>query len=86
MTGDDVDKFALTPWTPGPGGCPCSTPAPHRLVGQQVTLLDDGGDHACFVSEPVRPTAAGRFTPLRLHGAAAGLPPGHEVEGRTVRR
>jgi flavin reductase (DIM6/NTAB) family NADH-FMN oxidoreductase RutF len=78
-TGDDVDKFTRTPWTPGPGGVPLLDACPHRLVGRRITLLDEGGDHACFVSEPVRADSPGRFTPLRL-SAVAGLYPGHEVD------
>jgi flavin reductase (DIM6/NTAB) family NADH-FMN oxidoreductase RutF len=78
-TGDDVDKFARTPWTPGPGGVPLLDACPHRLVGRRIALLDEGGDHACFVSEPVRADSPGRFTPLRL-SAVASLHPGHEVD------
>mgnify|MGYP003402972643 FL=1 len=78
-TGDDVDKFARTPWTPGPGGVPLLDACPHRMVARRVTLVDDGGDHVCRVTEPVRTECPGRFTPLRL-GAVAGLHPGHEVD------
>jgi flavin reductase (DIM6/NTAB) family NADH-FMN oxidoreductase RutF len=78
-TGDDVDKFTRTPWTPGPGGVPLLDACPHRLVGRRIALLDEGGDHACFVSEPVRADSPGRFTPLRL-SAVASLHPGHEVD------
>jgi flavin reductase (DIM6/NTAB) family NADH-FMN oxidoreductase RutF len=77
-TGDDMDKFARTPWTPGPGGVPLLDACPHRLVGRRITLMDDGGDHVGFVTEPVRAESPGRFTPLRL-AAVSGLHPGHEV-------
>lgn len=78
-TGDDVDKFALTPWTRGPGGVPLLDACPHRLVGRRVMLLDEGGgDHACFVSSPIQADSDGPFVPLRL-GAVAGMPAGHEV-------
>jgi flavin reductase (DIM6/NTAB) family NADH-FMN oxidoreductase RutF len=79
-TGDDVDKFALTPWTPGPGGVPLLDACPYRLVGRRVTVIEEGGDHACFVSSPIRADVPGPFTPLRL-AAVAGMPPGHEVDG-----
>ncbi len=78
-TGDDVDKFTRTPWTPGPAGVPLLDACPHRLVGRRVTLLEDGGDHACFVAEPIQADSPGRFTPLRL-SAVATLPAGHEVD------
>jgi flavin reductase (DIM6/NTAB) family NADH-FMN oxidoreductase RutF len=79
-TGDDVDKFARTPWTDGPEGVPLLDACPHRLVGERVTWLDDGGDHVCVVTDVVRADSPGPFTPLRL-GAVAGLRPGHEVDG-----
>jgi flavin reductase (DIM6/NTAB) family NADH-FMN oxidoreductase RutF len=79
-TGDDIDKFARTSWTPGPGGVPLLDACPHRLVGRRVTLIDEGGDHACFVSSPIRTDSDGPFVPLRM-GAVAGMPAGHEVDG-----
>jgi flavin reductase (DIM6/NTAB) family NADH-FMN oxidoreductase RutF len=78
-TGDDVDKFARTPWTPGPAGVPLLDACPHRLVGRRITLIDDGGDHVAFVTEPVGAESRGPFRPLRL-AEVAGLHPGHEVE------
>jgi flavin reductase (DIM6/NTAB) family NADH-FMN oxidoreductase RutF len=78
-TGDEVDKFTLTPWAPGPGGVPLLDACPHRLVGRRVTLIDEGGDHACLVSSPVQADSPGPFTPLRL-AAVTGLAPGHEVD------
>jgi flavin reductase (DIM6/NTAB) family NADH-FMN oxidoreductase RutF len=82
LTGDEVDKFALVDWTPGPHGVPLLDRCPHHLVVRRVTLVDDGGDHVCVVTEPVAAGGGGRFTPLRLH-RVAGLAPGHEAaEGR----
>src|SRR5262245_29042699 len=78
-TGDAVDKFARTPWTPGPEGVPLLDACPHRLVGRRIALVDDGGDHVAFVTEPVEAASPGRFRPLRL-GAVAGLHAGHEVD------
>ena len=54
---------------------------PHRLVVRRTVLVDEGGDHVCVVSEPVRAESSGRFTPLRLSDVA-DLEPGHEVEER----
>jgi flavin reductase (DIM6/NTAB) family NADH-FMN oxidoreductase RutF len=78
-TGDDVDKFTGTPWTPGPAGVPLLDACPHRLVGRRITLVDDGGDHVAFVTEPVEARSPGRFRPLRL-SSVTGLHPGHEVD------
>jgi flavin reductase (DIM6/NTAB) family NADH-FMN oxidoreductase RutF len=49
---------------------------PHWLVGRRSTLVDDGGDHVCMMTEPVTVHAGGPFRPLRL-SAAAHLQPGH---------
>ena len=76
LTGDDVDKFAGLAWTPGPGGVPLLDRCPHRMVVRRVTLVDDGSDHVCFVTEPVAAESGGPFRPLRLHGAA-DIDPGH---------
>ena len=76
LTGDDVDKFAGLAWTTGPAGVPLLDRCPHRMVVRRVTLVDDGGDHVCFVTEPVAAESGGPFRPLRLHGAA-DIDPGH---------
>jgi len=76
LTGDDVDKFAGLAWTPGPGGVPLLDRCPHRMEVRRVTLVDDGGDHVCFVTEPVAAESGRPFRPLRLHGAA-DIDPGH---------
>jgi flavin reductase (DIM6/NTAB) family NADH-FMN oxidoreductase RutF len=83
VTGDSVDKFARTPWTPGPAGVPLLDACPHRLVGRRITLVDDGGDHVAFVTEPVEAASPGPFRPLRL-AAVAGLHAGHEVDEATA--
>ena len=52
MTGDLVDKFARCEWTEGPHGVPLLTRCPNRLVGRVLDVVDNGGDHVCFVVEP----------------------------------
>jgi flavin reductase (DIM6/NTAB) family NADH-FMN oxidoreductase RutF len=79
MTGDAVDKFAGLDWTPGPAGVPLLDRCPHRMVVRRVTLVDDGGDHVCFVTEPVAAESGGPFTPMRLRDAA-DIDPGHPAE------
>ena len=81
LTGDRVDKFAGLPTRPGPGGVPVLEQCPHWLVARRTTLLDEGGDHVCAVSEPVAARTGGPFQPLRL-SQAAHLEPGHGTEER----
>jgi flavin reductase (DIM6/NTAB) family NADH-FMN oxidoreductase RutF len=79
LTGDDVDKLALVAWKPGPAGVPLLERCPHRMVVRRVTLVDDGGDHVCVVTEPVVAEGGGGFRPLRL-SATRDIPPGHRAE------
>lgn len=51
-TGDDVDKFAMTPWRPGPGGAPVLDAAKAWFAGRIREVLDLG-DHHGFVLDPV---------------------------------
>ncbi|MGV9269096.1 flavin reductase family protein [Kitasatospora sp. NPDC003701] len=59
-SGDEVDKFAAVPWTPGPGGAPVLTDAAAWFAGR-VHDRTDGGDHTGFLLDPV----ATRTTALR---------------------
>jgi flavin reductase (DIM6/NTAB) family NADH-FMN oxidoreductase RutF len=81
QSGDDVDKFEGLSLATGADGVPLLVDAPHRLVVRRVALLDEGADHVCLTTEPVRAESAGRFTPLRL-SAATHLVPGHENDER----
>ncbi|MFE9644748.1 flavin reductase family protein [Streptomyces sp. NPDC006365] len=51
-TGDRVDKFARTDWTPGPGGLPVLDDTLAWFVGR-VEGHVDGGDHIGFLLSPV---------------------------------
>lgn len=75
-TGDEIDKFARTAWTPGPGGVPLLDACPHRVVLSRVAVLDEGGDHVLWTGEPVGGGSPGPVTPLRT-GDVAGLDAGH---------
>ena len=66
LTGDSTDKFAGVRTGPGPGGVPVLEDCPHWLVGQRATLVDDGGDHVCVMTETVAAHTGGPFQPLRL--------------------
>ena len=81
LSGDEIDKFAHAEVVEGPEGVPMLDACPHRLVVRRTVLVDEGGDHACVVTEPVRAESTGRFTPLRLSDVA-DLVPGHEVDER----
>jgi flavin reductase (DIM6/NTAB) family NADH-FMN oxidoreductase RutF len=81
LTGDDTDKFAGLAVNPGPGQVPVLADCPHWLAARRGTLLDDGGDHVCLITEPVAVHDGGPFEPLRL-SQAAHLQPGHGTRER----
>jgi flavin reductase (DIM6/NTAB) family NADH-FMN oxidoreductase RutF len=81
LSGDDLDKFALCETASGPHGVPLLVHCPNLLVARRLTLLDEGGDHVCVVSEPIEGRSAGPFTPLRL-SHVSHLEPGHPAEER----
>jgi flavin reductase (DIM6/NTAB) family NADH-FMN oxidoreductase RutF len=81
LSGDDVDKFDRCDVDDGPEGVPLLRRCPNRLVVRRTTLLDEGSDHDCFVTEPIDAAAAGAFRPLRL-SAVRDLDPGHTVDER----
>lgn len=81
LTGDRTDKFAGLAVGTGPGGVPVLEQCPHRLVARRITLVDDGGDHVCVMTEPEEVHSGGPFEPLRL-SQAAHLEPGHGNEER----
>ena len=80
-TGDEVDKLARCEWVPSDEGPPLLTDVPGRMVVRRVTLLDEGGDHLCVVTEPVRVDGVGPATPLRLSDVRH-LAPGHGADDR----
>jgi flavin reductase (DIM6/NTAB) family NADH-FMN oxidoreductase RutF len=80
-TGDDIDKFERTPYTPAAGGVPVIDACAHWLVVQKVALLDEGGDHVCISTQPVAGHADGGYEPLRL-SSVRHLQPGHAHEER----
>ncbi|GAA2746653.1 flavin reductase family protein [Kitasatospora cinereorecta] len=75
-TGDEVDKFADVPWTPGPGGVPVLGGAPAWFVGR---ILDRAvwGDHTAHLLEPTDAhRSPGRHRVLSLRDVST-LDPGH---------
>ena len=82
-SGDDVDKFTLTPSVPSLGGVPVLGACGRWTVVEKIALLDEGGDHVCISTQPVRSRADGPYRPLRL-SAVAHLQPGHENDERAA--
>lgn len=78
-TGDREDPFAGVDTEPGPGGVPLLRSATTRFVAVRVGLVDVGGDHACFVVEPVAGHAAdpGPRDGLLRVSDLAEIEPGH---------
>ncbi len=81
LTGDRTDKFAGLPVTAAAGHVPVLAECPQWLLARRTTILDEGGDHVCAVTEPVTITSGGQFEPLRL-SQVAHLEPGHGNEER----
>jgi flavin reductase (DIM6/NTAB) family NADH-FMN oxidoreductase RutF len=75
QTGDDVDKFARCPWTPGLEGVPLLDACPNRLVGRVVDKVD-GGDHLGFVLDVIEASAADPAPPLMFQ-QVRDVEPGH---------
>ncbi|MGX7678559.1 flavin reductase family protein [Jatrophihabitans sp. DSM 45814] len=81
QSGDDTDKFAGLQVQTGPGGVPVIDGFPNWLVAKRIALLDEGGDHVCIVTEPVRAHSSGAFHPL-LFSQTTHLTPGHGNDER----
>jgi flavin reductase (DIM6/NTAB) family NADH-FMN oxidoreductase RutF len=76
-TGDEVDKFALAAWRPGPYGVPLLERCQNRFVGRVLNRID-GGDHIAFVLEPVFAERGHPVAPFPFHRAQR-IEPGHEA-------
>lgn len=81
LTGDDTDKFAGLRTEPGLDGVPMISDCHRRLLVRRTTLMDDGGDHVCFDTEPLTMDGHGSFEPLRLSDVGH-LVPGHGADER----
>jgi flavin reductase (DIM6/NTAB) family NADH-FMN oxidoreductase RutF len=68
-TGDDVDKFDRVEWTEGPHSVPLLARCPNRFVGRILDIVDDGGDHVCFVVEPISVEHQHPLVPLTFQSA-----------------
>ena len=82
-SGDDIDKFGRCEWRSIDEGLPRLTDCRAGMVLHRTGLFDDGGDHVCFVGEPVDVWEDGSFDPLRLSDVS-DLDAGHEVAERPL--
>ncbi|MGB3304055.1 flavin reductase family protein [Gordonia sp. (in: high G+C Gram-positive bacteria)] len=82
-TGDEIDKFERCVWSEGPFGQPILRDAGIWFVGEVLERLDVGGDHSCYVLEPLEGGSAGDGAAERGAWIAASqvqdLHPGHEA-------
>jgi len=74
-TGDEVDKFARTPWHEGPEGVPVLERCTNWFAGRVLARLD-AGDHDLFLLEPVAGGAAEGEDEFTFHRAKR-IDPGH---------
>jgi flavin reductase (DIM6/NTAB) family NADH-FMN oxidoreductase RutF len=81
LSGDDVDKFDLCAWHPGPDDVPVLDGCAQHVVGRKRALLQTTDDHACLVLDPIEATFSGPFEPLRLSDVVH-FHPGHEADER----
>jgi flavin reductase (DIM6/NTAB) family NADH-FMN oxidoreductase RutF len=78
LTGDKVDKFARCEWTTGPDAVPLLARCPNRFVGRVLDVIDGGGDHVCFVLDPIAVEHPGPLTALTFQ-STRDVEPGHPV-------
>ncbi len=76
QTGDDVDKFTVVDWTPGPHQTPVLDACPNWFAGAVVQQVDVG-DHVGFLLEPVAAYAVPDAPHLTFQ-EVKDLRPGHE--------
>ena len=75
-TGDEVDKFSVASWRPGPGGTPVLDACERWFAGRVLERVDFG-DHVGFVLEPVAADVESTDDQLTFQDAR-DIDPGHE--------
>jgi flavin reductase (DIM6/NTAB) family NADH-FMN oxidoreductase RutF len=80
-SGDDVDKFEQCETEVGPHGVPLLTGCANKMVVRRTALFDEGGDHVCFVAEPLSVVCTDEAALLQL-SQVAQLDPGHGASER----
>jgi flavin reductase (DIM6/NTAB) family NADH-FMN oxidoreductase RutF len=76
-TGDEVDKFELAAWRPGPDGVPVLEGVPGWIAGRALER-HDLGDHVGVLLEPVDGDDMGAPVDLGFQ-VAKDIDPGHPV-------
>jgi flavin reductase (DIM6/NTAB) family NADH-FMN oxidoreductase RutF len=77
QTGDEVDKFALVEWRPGPGGAPVLAACGNWFAGRVLERIPFG-DHTGFLLEPVEVSVGPDQDEFTFHRAKR-IEPGHEA-------
>lgn len=62
---------------------PLLTALPNRMIVEQISMLDDGGDHVCVTARVIEAETSGHFTPLRLSDIG-DLRPAHDTSERII--
>lgn len=83
LTGEDTDKFAGLDLRSDENGVPLLEACPQRLLLERLTILDDGGDHACLTARVRSAQMPGDLEPLRL-SAVEHLSAGRDSGERSV--
>lgn len=75
-TGDEVDKFGRTSWSPGPRGVPLLDGCPSRLACEVVERMP-AGDHMALLVEPVQAEAGPEPLFTLAMARQQAIQPGH---------
>ena len=76
-TGDDLDKFAMCDWTPGPDGTPVLAGCPNWFAGRVLQRIP-AGDHWAFLLDTFAAESAPDADAFTFHRAKR-IEPGHEA-------
>lgn len=76
-TGDELDKFALCQWSPGPYGTPVLDRCRNWFAGQILDKLH-AGDHCAFLLQPVQAASDADQEHFTFHRARR-IEAGHEA-------
>ena len=77
QTGDEVDKFALCDWSPGPEGAPVLDGCPDWFAGRVLQRVP-AGDHCAFLLHPFTAASGPDPDAFTFHRARR-IEPGHEA-------
>lgn len=76
-SGDEVDKFALCGWSPGPGATPVLDDCRNWFAGRILKRLE-AGDHWAFLLEPFEAVSDTGEQPFTFHRARR-IDPGNKA-------